>query len=63
MTLKTKLLATTAALVVAGGAAFADAHATHPVTGETLASDQSFTYRDLEILAEIARWSESEAPD
>ncbi|MFQ1701522.1 peptide ABC transporter substrate-binding protein [Loktanella agnita] len=43
MTLKTKMLATTAAvLIAASGAAFAD---THPVTGETLASDQTFTYR------------------
>jgi oligopeptide transport system substrate-binding protein len=46
MTLKTKLLATTSALLIAtSGALYADGHATHPVTGETLASDQSFTYR------------------
>jgi oligopeptide transport system substrate-binding protein len=46
MTLKTKLLATTSALLIATtGALYADAHATHPVTGEALASDQSFTYR------------------
>ncbi len=46
MTLKTKLLATTAAVLIASsGAVYADAHATHPVTGEALASDQTFTYR------------------
>ena len=49
MTLTTMLKATTAAtLIVTGGAAWADGHATHPDTGETLASDQSFTYRDLD---------------
>ncbi len=49
MTLKTKLLATTSALLIAStGALYADGHATHPVTGEVLASDQSFTYRDLD---------------
>ncbi len=49
MTLKTSLKATTAAvLFLSGTAAFADSHATHPVTGEVLASDQSFTYRDLD---------------
>ena len=46
MTLKTRLMATSAAILIAtGGAVYADAHATHPVTGETLASDQTFTYR------------------
>ncbi len=46
MTLKTKLMATTAAfLIAAGGAVYADGHATHPETGEALASDQTFTYR------------------
>ncbi|WP_439153840.1 peptide ABC transporter substrate-binding protein [Yoonia sp.] len=46
MTLKTRLMATSAAILIAAtGAANADAHATHPVTGETLASDQTFTYR------------------
>ncbi len=30
------------------GAAFADSHATHPVTGQALASDQTFTYRLLD---------------
>jgi oligopeptide transport system substrate-binding protein len=45
MTLRTKLLASTSALLIAStGALYADAHATHPVTGEALASDQSFTY-------------------
>ncbi|WP_108813940.1 peptide ABC transporter substrate-binding protein [Loktanella sp. Alg231-35] len=49
MTLRTKLLASTAALLIAGtGAVFADAHATHPETGEPLASDQTFVYRDLD---------------
>ena len=49
MTLKTTLKATTAAvLFLSGTAAFADSHATHPVTGETLATDQTFTYRDLD---------------
>ncbi|SFS20339.1 peptide ABC transporter substrate-binding protein [Yoonia litorea] len=49
MTLKTKLFATTSALLIAStGALYADGHATHPVTGETLASDQTFTYRDLD---------------
>lgn len=46
MTLRTKLMATTAAMLIASsGAVFADAHATHPVTGEALASNQTFTYR------------------
>jgi len=49
MTFRTKLLATTSAVLIAStGALHADGHATHPVTGETLASDQSFTYRDLD---------------
>lgn len=49
MTLKSTLKATTAAiLLLSGTAAFADGHATHPDTGEVLATDQSFTYRDLE---------------
>ncbi len=49
MTIKSILKATTAAtLIVTGGVAYADGHATHPTTGETLASDQSFTYRDLD---------------
>jgi len=46
MTLRTRLLATTSAILIATtGVVFADGHATHPVTGETLASDQTFTYR------------------
>lgn len=46
MTLKSRLLATTSAmLIAASGAVYADAHATHPVTGEALASDQNFVYR------------------
>jgi hypothetical protein len=49
MTLKTTLKASTAALLLMGGTqAFADAHATHPTTGEPLASDQTFIYRDLD---------------
>ncbi|MCO4841718.1 MAG: peptide ABC transporter substrate-binding protein [Yoonia sp.] len=49
MTLKSTLKATTAAiLLLSGTAAFADGHATHPETGEVLATDQSFTYRDLD---------------
>ncbi|WP_342077184.1 peptide ABC transporter substrate-binding protein [Yoonia sp. SS1-5] len=49
MTLKTKMMATTAAVLIAsGGMVYADGHATHPETGETLASDQTFTYRDLD---------------
>ncbi len=49
MTLKTRLMATSAAFLIAtGGAVYADGHATHPETGEVLASDQTFTYRDLD---------------
>tara|TARA_R110002096_G_scaffold86884_1_gene199696 strand:+ start:164 stop:322 length:159 start_codon:yes stop_codon:yes gene_type:complete len=49
MTLKTALKATTAAiLLLSGTAVFACGHAKHPVTGETLATDQAFTYRDLD---------------
>ena len=49
MTLKTKLLATTAAFIIAtGGAVYADGHATHPETGEKLAAEQVFTYRDFD---------------
>ncbi len=49
MTVKSILKATTAAtLLFSGTIAFADGHATHPVSGETLATDQSFTYRDLD---------------
>lgn len=46
MTVISILKATTAAsLLLAGSTAWADGHATHPETGEALASDQSFTYR------------------
>ncbi|SIT87349.1 oligopeptide transport system substrate-binding protein [Yoonia rosea] len=46
MALKSRLFVTTAAVLIAtSGMVFADAHATHPVTGEALASDQTFTYR------------------
>ena len=49
MKFKTTLMATTAAVMVMGaGFAYADAHATHPETGEVLASDQTFTYRVLD---------------
>ena len=45
MTFKAKLLAgTAAALIGMAGVAMADGHATHPVTGEALASDQTFIY-------------------
>ena len=45
MTLKGTLLAGTAtALIAFAGAAMADGHATHPVTGDALASDQTFVY-------------------
>ena len=44
MTLKTRLMATSAAILIAtGGATFAQE--THPETGETLAAEQTFTYR------------------
>jgi oligopeptide transport system substrate-binding protein len=49
MSFKATLLAGTAtALIALAGQAMADAHATHPVTGVALASDQSFTYRVLD---------------
>ncbi|SLN43861.1 peptide ABC transporter substrate-binding protein [Pseudooctadecabacter jejudonensis] len=54
MTLHTKLLASTAALMIAGaGAVWADAHATHPETGEPLASEQSFSYSILDDFPSI----------
>ncbi len=43
-TAKIALLTTT----IAAGPVWADGHATHPDTGETLASDQTFTYRVLD---------------
>ncbi|MGR3484543.1 MAG: peptide ABC transporter substrate-binding protein [Paracoccaceae bacterium] len=52
MTFRTTFAASmTAALLASTGlstAALADAHATHPETGEALASDQTFTYRMLD---------------
>ena len=45
MTLTTTLKATTALLLLSAGAAYADGHATHPETGEPLASEQNFVYR------------------
>lgn len=54
MTYKTKLLASTAALMIAaGGMVQADAHATHPESGMALASDQSFTYSILDDFPSI----------
>lgn len=47
MRLTQRLLASTATLLIAaGGSAYAQA--THPVTGEVLAAEQTFTYRDLD---------------
>ncbi len=54
MTLKSTWRATTAAALIAmGGAVWADGHATHPETGVTLASDQSFTYSILDDFPSI----------
>lgn len=54
MTFKTKLLASTAALLIAtGGMTLADGHATHPESGMALASDQSFTYSVLDDFPSI----------
>ena len=50
MTLKSALLAGTAAVLLASGAW---AQATHPVTGEALAENQSFTYRVLDEFPSI----------
>ncbi len=47
MTLKAKLMATGAAVLIAAGS-MASAQNTHPVTGETLAEDQTFIYRVLD---------------
>ncbi|PVA06747.1 peptide ABC transporter substrate-binding protein [Thalassorhabdomicrobium marinisediminis] len=53
MTFKTKLLASTAALLIAtGGAALAQTQ-THPETGEALAADQSFSYSILDDFPSI----------
>ncbi len=50
MRFKTELMAgTAAALIAMAGAASAESHAmTHPETGETLAKEQTFTYRILD---------------
>ncbi|PHP27285.1 peptide ABC transporter substrate-binding protein [Limimaricola cinnabarinus] len=55
MTLKTHLLAGTAALFALSGAAQAESHAMteHPETGEKLAADQSFSYRVLDEFPSI----------
>lgn len=54
MTFKATLLAGTAsALIAVAGMAVADGHATHPVTGAVLASEQSFTYRVLDDFPSI----------
>lgn len=45
MTITSILKATTALVLLSAGAAFADGHATHPETGEILASEQTFVYR------------------
>jgi oligopeptide transport system substrate-binding protein len=45
MKLSTNLKATTAILLLTAGTAYADGHATHPDTGEALATEQSFIYR------------------
>ena len=46
---KIVLLTTT----IAAGPLFADGHATHPVTGETLATDQTFVYRQLDEFSSV----------
>ena len=53
MTLKNLLLASTAIVFTTATASFADGHATHPETGETLASDQSFSYSILDDFPSI----------
>ena len=54
MTIRATLRAGTAsALIAAAGMAAADDHATHPETGDVLASDQSFTYRVLDDFPSI----------
>ena len=52
MTIKATLLAGAATALVAW-ASFAAAQATHPVTGEALAADQTFTYRILDDFPSI----------
>lgn len=54
MTFKAKLLAGTASTLIAmAGMAVADGHATHPETGDVLASEQAFTYRVLDDFPSI----------
>ncbi len=48
MSFKSTLFTGTAVALIAASAAVADGHATHPETGEPLASEQTFTYRDLD---------------
>ena len=38
---------------IAAGPLYADSHATHPETGEVLASDQTFTYRQLDEFSSL----------
>jgi oligopeptide transport system substrate-binding protein len=51
MTLRTVLAATVAIYAISTG--FTLAEGTHPVTGEALADDQTYTYRDLDSLPSI----------
>jgi oligopeptide transport system substrate-binding protein len=51
MTIRTILAASVAIYAVTAGLALAEA--THPVTGEVLAEDQTYTYRDLDSLPTI----------
>jgi oligopeptide transport system substrate-binding protein len=51
MTIRTVLAATAAIYAIATG--FVSAEGTHPVTGEALADDQTYTYRDLDSLPTI----------
>ncbi len=54
MTFRTKLLATTAAIMLATcGTVRADGHSTHPVTGETLAAQQVLIYSVLDDFSSI----------
>jgi oligopeptide transport system substrate-binding protein len=51
MTIRTALTTTAAIYALATGMALAEA--THPVTGEKLSDDQTYTYRDLDSLPSI----------
>ncbi|MGL5008358.1 MAG: peptide ABC transporter substrate-binding protein [Paracoccaceae bacterium] len=51
MTIRTVLATTVAICAIATGLAFAEG--THPVTGEALSDDQTYTYRDLDSLPTI----------